>query len=147
VDEYLLFCLGDERYGFPLAAVREVRRPPRLTPLPGVPSWLRGITNLRGQILAVLDLGLGLVLRDEPVVPQGKKCRLVIAREGGIDAAFLVERIEGVVRCDQLGAVPDGMAEQMRRYCLGLLRTDSGLAAVVSPEFLSGLQQQLEAVG
>lgn len=56
VIEVLTFALGGERYGVETKHVREVVRLADCTPVPGTPSYLLGVTNLRGEILAVVDL-------------------------------------------------------------------------------------------
>jgi purine-binding chemotaxis protein CheW len=54
--QVVVFDLSEERYALEAAHVREVVRLAGLTPLPGAPDYLAGVTNLRGQILAVIDL-------------------------------------------------------------------------------------------
>src|SRR5437870_3271979 len=56
VTEVLIFALGDERYALETVHIWEVARPGEVTPLPGAPGHLVGVTNLRGQILALFDL-------------------------------------------------------------------------------------------
>jgi purine-binding chemotaxis protein CheW len=54
--EYLTFTLGAELYALPISAVREVTEYIALTPVPGVPSSIRGVVNLRGTVVPVVDL-------------------------------------------------------------------------------------------
>jgi purine-binding chemotaxis protein CheW len=54
--QVVTFTLGNERYGLETRYIREVIPLADFTPLPGAPDFLIGVTNLRGQILAVLDL-------------------------------------------------------------------------------------------
>jgi purine-binding chemotaxis protein CheW len=54
--EVIIFALANERYGLETRYVREVIRLSDFTPLPGAPDFLVGVTNLRGHILAVIDL-------------------------------------------------------------------------------------------
>jgi len=56
VLELVGFVLGGERYGIESRFVCEVARLSRLTPVPGTPAFVLGITNLRGEILALFDL-------------------------------------------------------------------------------------------
>lgn len=58
--ELLTFQLADERYAIESRFVHEVVRSPALTPLPGAPPIVFGVTNLRSEILAVMDLGQAL---------------------------------------------------------------------------------------
>ncbi|HVK60619.1 MAG TPA: chemotaxis protein CheW [Bdellovibrionales bacterium] len=55
---HLCFSLGEEEYAVPLAHVREVIELPEVTPMPHSPAHYRGIMNLRGQILSIIDLRL-----------------------------------------------------------------------------------------
>ena len=50
------FTVGDVNYGAPVEQVREVRDVQAVTPVPGAPSYVEGVTNLRGQIITVMDL-------------------------------------------------------------------------------------------
>ena len=55
-NKYLIFALGDESYGIPLLEVKEVIAVPETTPLPFTPKHFRGIMNLRGQVISIIDL-------------------------------------------------------------------------------------------
>lgn len=96
-DEYLTVRLRGNRYGLPAAFCREVLKMPVLVRVPRLPGHLRGIFNLRGEIVAVTDLG--------PLLGQGPQevhegCRLVIIEAGGMKTALLVEVVEGLARID-----------------------------------------------
>ena len=56
-DDQLVFSLGAEAYAIPLRHVREVLELAPLTPVHGAPSAVRGVMNLRGQVVPVVDLG------------------------------------------------------------------------------------------
>ncbi|MGD6805599.1 MAG: chemotaxis protein CheW, partial [Candidatus Bathyarchaeia archaeon] len=60
------FTIGDVNYGVPVEQVREVRDMQTVTPVPGSPPFVEGVTNLRGQIITVMDLRkrLGLPVKD-----------------------------------------------------------------------------------
>lgn len=59
-SRHLCFSLGEEEYAVPLSHVREVIELPDITPVPYMPQHYRGIMNLRGQILSIIDLRLKL---------------------------------------------------------------------------------------
>lgn len=56
--EFLTFRLGDEVYGIDILKVQEIREIDRVTRVPRVAAFLRGVINLRGSIVPVVDLGL-----------------------------------------------------------------------------------------
>lgn len=55
-EQYVVFALGETEYGIPVANVLEVGEPQMATPVPFVPHWVRGIINLRGEIVSLVDL-------------------------------------------------------------------------------------------
>jgi purine-binding chemotaxis protein CheW len=55
-DKFLSFCLGTEHYGVEILRVREIIGLIAITPLPQAPEYVRGVMNLRGRIIPVIDL-------------------------------------------------------------------------------------------
>jgi purine-binding chemotaxis protein CheW len=91
--DYMVVCFGALRFGLPAAACREVLKLPRIIKVPRLPSYLPGIINLRGEIVAVTDLRPLLQLPDgEPTA----NFRLVVIADGALRTALLVERVEGL---------------------------------------------------
>jgi purine-binding chemotaxis protein CheW len=72
VLELVGFVLAGERYGIESRFVREVARLTRFTPVPGTPAFVLGITNLRGEILALFDLRQLLGIVTEGVTDLGR---------------------------------------------------------------------------
>lgn len=84
---YLLARVGDERYAFPVHRVREVGRAFEVTPVPGAPPAVRGVHNLRGEVVPVLALATLLGL------PGGEADCIVLAEEGGRRAGLTVDEL------------------------------------------------------
>lgn len=65
IDQYLTFMLANEEYGVPILCIVEIRGWEKPTPIPSVPDFVKGVINLRGNIVPVIDLrerfGLGLL--------------------------------------------------------------------------------------
>ena len=58
VEEYLTFTLADEEYGVDILKVQEIRGYDAVTRLPDAPDFIKGVVNLRGTIVPVVDLRL-----------------------------------------------------------------------------------------
>ena len=84
---YLLTRVRDERYAFPVHAVREVARALEVTPVPGAPPAVLGVHNLRGEVVPVLELAplLGLAGADADCV--------IVAEDGGRRAGLTVDEL------------------------------------------------------
>ena len=93
--EVVVVRLGGCRYAVSMDAVAEVGRPPVLTRVPGLPSWVAGVANWRGRVLAVLDLRPLLTAGPAPLDRRG---RLVVLTSGGVRVGLLAEAVEGSLR-------------------------------------------------
>jgi purine-binding chemotaxis protein CheW len=62
--EFLTFTLGDEHYGVDILKVQEIRGYDAVTRVPDAPDYIKGVINLRGTIVPVIDLRLKLRLRE-----------------------------------------------------------------------------------
>ncbi|MBM3224003.1 MAG: purine-binding chemotaxis protein CheW, partial [Candidatus Tectomicrobia bacterium] len=95
-ERYILFTLGESRYAVPVPHVVEIGRIPRITPVPNVPSWVRGVINLRGEILSVLDFRTFLGMED---MHHDEHSRMLVVKTPGDEVAtsLIVDQIMGIV--------------------------------------------------
>lgn len=93
--EVLEFGLADETYAFELAYLREVGTLRELTPLPGVPDLILGVTCVRGQILAVIDLRKIFGLPERGL---HNAWQVLVLQSAQMEFGILAERIAGVRR-------------------------------------------------
>ncbi len=146
MTQYSTFYLGDRRFGLPILSVREIIRSCEITPVPLAPRHVRGLLNLRGQIVTILDLAVRLDIQDRP---DARESHVVVlaggepamsARErtldqgGGEDmAGFLVDGIGDVVEADvgQTKPAPANVTEAEGRLLSGVIQADSGLLALL----------------
>jgi purine-binding chemotaxis protein CheW len=89
-EPFLIFQIDSELFGFRLATIAEIIRPPDLAHVPLVPPSLLGLANLRGTVLPVLSLGRLLRLHSAPI---DTAARVVVTR-GNAPVGFVVDRIE-----------------------------------------------------
>jgi purine-binding chemotaxis protein CheW len=90
----LTFELGDEHYAIDVMVVRGIRVVSTISRVPGVPPFYRGIINVRGQILSVLDLRvLFQIPVDDGADTPGE---VITVRSGRLDIALLARQVNGV---------------------------------------------------
>jgi purine-binding chemotaxis protein CheW len=119
VLEIAVFTLANERYGIETRHVREVVRFTEYTPVPGAPDFLVGVFNLRGEILAVIDLRKFFGVADRGVTDLSRVLVLGDERaEFGVlaDAAHEVR----TVRTDEVLEPPGSVAGVGREYLRGV---------------------------
>lgn len=91
------FSLGEKMFGIDMSVLIEIREWEAPTPLPGVPGFIRGVANLRGTVIPVVDLSERLGWQATKV--HGRSCILVVVL-GGKQAGFLVDEVNDIVSID-----------------------------------------------
>ena len=89
--------LGEEIYGVNIASIHTVLTPQPITAVPNVPGYVRGVMNLRGRILPVLDLRTRFGLPPLEADRQ-KLSRIVIVEAGGLTAGLIVDAVSEVLK-------------------------------------------------
>ncbi len=89
-----MFRLGDRLMGIEISAIREINRVGKITPVPDAPAKVRGVINLRGEVVTVLDLRAILGMDATEVTTSS---RLMIVPSENEHIALLVDRVEDVI--------------------------------------------------
>jgi purine-binding chemotaxis protein CheW len=113
-EQFLVFRLGEQEFGLPIAAVTEVTMlPEKLTRLPKAPAFIEGVMNLRGQVIPVIDQRRRF-LGD---AASGKRRRVVVVSLGDTQAGFVVDMVSEVLRvpASALRAAPELGGEENAR--------------------------------
>jgi purine-binding chemotaxis protein CheW len=117
--EVLVFVLGGEEYGVDILKVQEIRGYEKVTPIPSAPAYLKGVVNLRGIIVPVIDMRIKFGLAD----PKYDSFTVVI-----------ILRVTGRL----IGVVVDGVSDAVR-LAPGDVKAAPGLGSIVDSGFLAGL--------
>jgi purine-binding chemotaxis protein CheW len=98
------FQLGKEEYGIEIASVQEIIRATDITPVPGAPTHVRGVINLRGKIIPVVDLRTRFAL---PETETNDSQRIVVVELKEKRIGMLVDGVSQVIK------IPVGVVEEM----------------------------------
>jgi purine-binding chemotaxis protein CheW len=117
----ITFRLDGEEFGLPVETVREVIRVGDLTRVPQSPPHIRGVTNLRGRILPVVEIRTRLGLA--PLVPRST-ARIIVAEVRGRILGLLVDSVAQVqkVPADRVVAAPDEIKSAHTDYITGVVQ-------------------------
>lgn len=91
--KYLLFNLGREVYGIPITHVVNIIELQRITEVPDMPVHIRGVINLRGAVIPVMDLRLRFRLPERPY--DDRTC-IIIVKVGGKSVGFICDTVAEV---------------------------------------------------
>ncbi|GAA2695869.1 MULTISPECIES: chemotaxis protein CheW [Actinosynnema] len=103
IIQYATFEVADQLFGLEVSRVQEVLSYSEYTPVPLAPSYVGGLFNLRGQVVAALDLRVRLGL--EPTVLDGPAMNIIV-RSADESVSLLVDRIGDVVEVESADEEP-----------------------------------------
>ena len=124
--KYLTFLLGQEGYGFPILRVREIIRHVTPTLVPQLPEHVKGVINLRGKVIPVVDLRLKFGF---PAGASGERACIVVLQvesssDGGRVVGAIVDGVEEVisVAASEIEEAPNFGAGLETEYILGMAK-------------------------
>jgi purine-binding chemotaxis protein CheW len=136
-EQLLIFQLGQETYGLPIAAVDEVVRVPNeITRVPGAPGFVMGVINLRGKAIALIDQRTRF---DTPATQQTAKVRAIILTLGSLQAGFVVDGVSEVkaVSLADLSAAPEFSSGQTDVFDrIAHVESDGRMVLLIDPQEL-----------
>ncbi len=97
-EQYIRFFIEDIPLILPISSALEIGRGPGITPLPNLPDWVLGVSNIRGEIVSVVDLKAFLKL------PSGRvrrSQRFIIVYNHEMKVGLIVDRIMGILSLDR----------------------------------------------
>ncbi len=99
--KYLTFALGSEEFGLKILTVREIIGYINVTPVPRTPAHIKGVINLRGQVIPVMDLRLKFCMERNQVTEQ--TCIIVaetVRDNKQVSVGIVVDRVQEVLYID-----------------------------------------------
>ncbi len=145
--KYLTFSLSNESYGVDVLKVREIIRFLKITPVPQMPAYVKGVINLRGKVLPVIDLRLKFGL--DAAEATERTCIVVVrvlANGHDITLGMIVDSVEEVINLNEaeIEETPEFGAKVDTAYLMGMAKVKGAIKTlldidkVVSPENLQG---------
>ena len=134
-SQFLTFLLDDQEYGLELFKIQEIRGYAPVTPIPNVPAHVRGVMNLRGTVLPVVDLRMKFRL---PPIEYNKFTVIVIAMVADKMVGLLVDAVSDVLQVthESMRAAPDFGSTVDTRFIDGVFQTRDHLAVALNLEKL-----------
>lgn len=96
--QYIRFFLEDILLAIPLSSALEIGHWPDITPLPNLPDWVLGVSNIRGEIISMVDLKAFFGI---PGHKLKRNRRFIIASNKEMKVGFIVDRITGIFYLDR----------------------------------------------
>lgn len=142
--QLVVFKLGREEYGVSILQVQEIKRITEITRVPHSPDYIKGVMNLRGSVLPVIDLKKRLSLPPEEYTED---TRIIIIKVEEIVVGMIVDAVSEVTTIDQNNieppqAVVGGIAAD---YLSGVGKLENRLLILLNTDAIIGIGQDVKA--
>lgn len=148
VLQWVTFGLAHEVYGINVLNVKEVQRYSEISPIPGAPSYVIGILNLRGNVITVIDTRKKFALPADEVTDES---RIIILEVENQEIGLLVDNVSEVVyiKNSEVDDTPQVGNEESARFIQGVCNKNNSLLILLdSGKILNDEElQELQSVG
>jgi purine-binding chemotaxis protein CheW len=129
--ELIAFRIGEQEFCVDIMSVREIRGWVPVTPLPRSPSFVRGVINLRGAVLPILDLSARLGF---PLTETSARHVIIVAQVGHQVIGVLVDAVSDIITVgeDTMQPPPEMASGRVRNFVQGILAIESRMVSLIS---------------
>ena len=141
--QFISFAIGDDQYGVDIMSVREIKGWTDITHLPKQPDYVRGVLNLRGAIVPIVDLrcrfGQGLTETTPLHI-------VIIVQVDGRQIGLIGDRVLDIVsvEANEIQPVPRTTQDQATDFLSGLVTQDNGMIALIDLTHLLSMEEAAE---
>ena len=130
-SQFVAFTIGEQNYCVDIMSVREIRAWTGATPLPNTADYVRGVINLRGSIVPIVDLRTRFGLGETE--PTTSHVVVIVAIEERLNG-LLVDSVSDIlsVSADDIAAIPDTDVGSRVRYLDGLITEEDRMVALIA---------------
>ncbi len=135
--QLIAFALGEQHFCVDIMSVREIRAWTGITELPNTAAFVRGVINLRGVIVPIIDLRTRF---GQGETDPSKSHVVVIVEVGDKLNGLLVDAVTDIltIRVDDIQAIPETDGDTENPYLDGLIRQKNGMVALIALDRLIG---------
>ncbi len=130
ITQYIKIRLGDEYFGIDIKFVDNIVRMQHITRVPKSASYIKGVINLRGEVIPVFSLRLKMGLEE---IEETKQFRIIILKVEGESVGIIVDEVREVsnVSSDEIEKVFHNNAEGIQNFLSGVGKTENGLISLL----------------
>ena len=131
--ELIAFRIGDQEFCVDIMQVREIRGWTQATALPHTPEYMKGVINLRGAVLPIVDLASRLGFESTEASDRNV---IIVADIGGQVVGLLVDAVSDILTItdDMIQPTPDVASETAKTFVRGLIPMDGRMISLIGLE-------------
>jgi len=150
--KYLTFNLGEEGYGLEILKVQEIIGIQTITKIPRTPEYVKGVINLRGKVIPVIDLRLKFSMEEQEITRESCIIVVQVQREhAALIIGILVDEVSEVLDIaeGQIEAAPSLGTHADTKFILGMAKTENAVKILLDIDRVLSAQEmeQLQKTG
>ena len=140
---YLCFTLGSDKFAIPLAQIKQVIGNVKTTPIPHAPQHFKGIIDLRGQIISIIDLRLKFKTTKAANDEQNEKTIIIVEFED-LQLGVLVDSVDMVTTFEgkDLSPPPNVDSKGSANFISAVAKSDKNLTLIVNLQLALSAEDQ-----
>lgn len=146
ISQVVSFRLANEEYGLNIMRVQEIILMGNITEIPEVPAYIRGLINLRGKVIPIVDLRkrFGLDVSD-----TNESTRIIVVNADGNTFGIVVDGVSEVLRieADQIEPPPTGLLGLEQAYIKGLVKMGEKIMILLNMDTILSQEDQTAIAG
>lgn len=133
--KFLTFAIQDEHYGIEIQYVTEIIGIQKITEMPDLPGFLRGVINLRGKIIPVMDLRLRF---KKPMIAYHDRTCIIVVAIQGLSIGLIIDTVSEVLDIDSNHVVPPPltMMGAQNHYIKAIGKVDNDIKLILDCQSL-----------
>ncbi len=142
--ELISFRIDNQEFGLDIMAVREIRGWTQTAPLPHSPGYMRGVINLRGAVLPIVDLKDRLGLGE---ISASARSVVIVVHTAGRLVGLLVDAVSEILTADRatIQATPDVGCDMVNQFVRGILALEGRMISLIALDDVLPLAREAEA--
>lgn len=148
MSQYLTFYLQDEMFGLNIKPIKEISEYGKVTPVPMVPSYVRGVVNLRGNVVPVLDLPVRFGWEPSPLNKRSCIVIVELASEDGsvVEMGIVIDSVSEVLDIPEsnIGSPPSFGAKVRTDFISGMGKVDEDFIVLLNANKVLSIEELTE---
>ena len=135
VTQLVGFLIGEEEYAVPILGIQEIIKPLEYTRVPGVPDYVLGVFNLRGNVIPLIDLRTKFGL---PRIQHTEKTRYIVMKNEKNQAGFVIDELTHAMRIlnKNIAPPPETFQGGDNKLIYGIGKKKDGIVTILSVDEL-----------
>lgn len=140
-NEFIAFRIGEQEFCIDIMSVREIRGWTPATALPHAPPYVRGVINLRGSVLPIVDLSQRLGF---PPTETGARQVIIVVQVGAQIIGLLVDAVSDILSqaADAIQPTPEVATETAKSFIRGVMAVDGRMIGLIELDSLMPAQKE-----